>query len=132
MAVHLGVGPHVREAAEAVERLGDVDQHPVALAALRSRLGVIASFPYLFAVPNESDRDRLGGVQRVVQVRLLVDAPPDEVEVHVRGLVRLARGSATSSLRRPSRTEAPASAGTRSAARAATTRSFRMLLVYRP
>ena len=32
MAVHLGVGPHVREAAEAVERLGDVDQHPVALA----------------------------------------------------------------------------------------------------
>ena len=52
MAVHLGVGPDVREAAEAVERLGDVDQHAVALAPCDSGWGD-RLFPYLFAVPNE-------------------------------------------------------------------------------
>ena len=57
---------------------------------LRFRLGVIASFPYLFAVPNESAGIGLAAFERVVQVRLLVHAPPDEVEVHFRGLVRLA------------------------------------------
>src|SRR4029078_4523127 len=64
------------------------DQHAVALAVCKLGRGY-RLVPVLVHCPERDGRDRLGGGQRVVPVWLALGAPRDEVEVHVRGLVRL-------------------------------------------